>query len=145
MGCGRPHHHFGNTQSVRVLGKGDIQMLVSDIGVDAFRERSMNEHFNRIGLSVCGYRLDAYRQLPEGWAAGYATWMDLNMWRKFYAHPSFRFGSTRSVTAVILGDHLRRQATLADRVEETRALLEKIKDPAGRADLISTACQAMQS
>ena len=45
-------------------------MLPSDLAIMEFRQRFLDEKFNRFGYSVSGYRLDAYRRLPEGWAPG---------------------------------------------------------------------------
>lgn len=122
---------FGNTQAARVHMDGKIRIMPSDIGNKEFRQLSVKDRFNRVAFSVCGYRLDAYRKLSEGWTNTPVgpIWVDLYMWRKFYTHPKLRFGSSPAITAIILADCTRPGATLEERAEETRKWADKIKAP----------------
>ena len=59
---------FGHLMHVWAKPDESIEMLPSDLAIPEFRQRMLDEKFNRFGFSVCGYRLDAYRRLPDGWA-----------------------------------------------------------------------------
>ena len=59
---------FGNLLHVFVHPDGSVAILPSDIGLPELRQRMLAEKFNLFGPSVAGYRLEAYRRLPEGWS-----------------------------------------------------------------------------
>jgi hypothetical protein len=59
---------FGHLMHVWAKPDESIKMLESDLRIPEFRQRMLDEKYNRFGFSVCGYRRDAYRRLPEGWA-----------------------------------------------------------------------------
>jgi glycosyltransferase involved in cell wall biosynthesis len=61
---------FGHLMHVFAKPDDSVEMLLSDLAIMRFRQRMLDEKFNRFGFSVCGYRLDAYRRLPDGWAPG---------------------------------------------------------------------------
>ena len=94
---------FGHVIHVWAHGDGSIEALPCDLSIPEFRQRFLVEWSNRIGYSVCGYHLEAYQRLPEGWAPSPPrTWPDLHMWRKFYRMPDLRFGTRMVVTAIVL-------------------------------------------
>src|SRR5438477_1043186 len=73
---------------------GGIVSILSDIGSEPYRQKFLDEMYNRFGFTFAGYRLDAYRRLPEGWSASPpGFWPDLWMWRKFFRISEFRFGT----------------------------------------------------
>jgi succinoglycan biosynthesis protein ExoW len=59
---------FGNLLHVYAHPGGRVEILPGDIGLPAMRERMLGEKFNLFGPTVAGYRLAAYRALPEGWS-----------------------------------------------------------------------------
>src|SRR4051812_15099080 len=76
---------FGNTIHVTTHPDQRIEALPCDLSDSRFRQRFLDEVFNRFGYSVCGHRIDAYRRLPEGWATTpLGMYPDLHMWRKFF-------------------------------------------------------------
>lgn len=59
---------FGHLIHVEVRADGSYEVLPSDLASARFRQRILEETFNTLGDTVTGYRLSAYRSLPEGWA-----------------------------------------------------------------------------
>ena len=59
---------FGHVMHVWAKPDESIEMAPLDLAKAECRQRMLDEKFNRFGFSVCGYRLDAYRRLTEGWA-----------------------------------------------------------------------------
>ena len=92
---------FGHTIHVTGHPDGHVDSLPSDLGKQDFRQRFLDDLFNRFGYSFCGHRLDAYRRLPEGWVpAPVGMYPDLHMWRKFFRVNEFKFGTRMVITAV---------------------------------------------
>ncbi len=95
---------FGSLIHVWLKEDRSIEALSCNLAEPRHRQRFVNEMFNRFGLTVCGYRLDAYRRLPIGWAPGPpGFWPDLWMWRATgstgYAIPSAEQRSLRQLGA----------------------------------------------
>lgn len=125
---------FVSTSQTRILPDGDLRPVprYGDLRIAAVRTRMLETNWNFFGPSEAGYRLDAYRRLPEGWhpaPEGLPT--DLHMWRKFLAHPGLRFASAHRATTLKLSaldwcniPYAARERELADwaaRLREPRA------------------------
>jgi glycosyltransferase involved in cell wall biosynthesis len=131
---------FGHLMHVWAKPDESIEMLPSNLAIPEFRQRMLDEKFNRFGLSVCGYRLDAYRRLTGGWAPGQkGLWPDLNMWRKFLRRDDLEFGTRMAVTAVVLASGFRTNMSLAERAQECRKWLDRILDEHERAKIVESA------
>jgi glycosyltransferase involved in cell wall biosynthesis len=135
---------FGNLLQVHVQPDGRIEILPGDIGFPGTRRRMLMEPFNLFGPSVAGYRLEAYRRLPKGWApAPSGTWSDLHMWRKFLEVESFTFATRAAVTAAVFPASVRPHLTLEQRRDENRDYLERIRDPARRNEITEAAWHSL--
>jgi glycosyltransferase involved in cell wall biosynthesis len=131
---------FGNVMHVWAKPDDSVEMLPSDLDMPEFRQRMLDEKFNRIGFSVCGYRLDAYRRLPEGWTPGpQGMWPDLDMWRKFLRQNGLKFGSRMAVTALVLPTRFRQDLSLEEQARVSRRWLDRILDQAERANIVAAA------
>jgi glycosyltransferase involved in cell wall biosynthesis len=135
---------FGNLMHVWVYPDESIEMLPSDLAMPEFRQWMLYEKFSRFGFSVCGYRRDAYRRLPEGWTPGpKGLWPDLNMWRKFLRRDDFKFGTRMAVTALVLPSHHRLKMSLDERARESRKWLDRIGDERERAKIVEAAWRSI--
>ena len=135
---------FGHVIHVWAHGDGSIEALPCDLSIPEFRQRFLVEWSNRIGYSVCGYRLEAYRRLPEGWAPSPPrTWPDFHMWRKFYRMADLRFGTRMVVTAIVLAEFLRASVPIGKRIEESQSWLARIRDRRQRDDIIEAAWRSV--
>ena len=131
---------FGHLMHVCAKPDDSIEMLLSDLAIMGFRQRILDEKFNRFGFSVSGYRLDAYRRLPDGWAPGpKGFWPDLNMWRKFLRRDDLRFGTRMAVTALVLASRFRSQMSLDEKAQDCRKWLDRILDERERAKIVKSA------
>jgi hypothetical protein len=118
--------------------------LPGDVGRPDMRRRMLTERFNLFGPTFAGYRMEAYRRLPEGWAPGPAgLWTDLNMWRKFLRETAFTFGTRAVVAALHFATPEREDATLAQRAEENRTWLGRIGDPRERNEIVQAAWRSL--
>jgi glycosyltransferase involved in cell wall biosynthesis len=135
---------FGHLMHVWAKPDESIEMLPSDLAIPEFRQRMLDEKFNRFGFSVCGYRLDAYRRLPVGWAPGEkGLWPDLNMWRKFLRRDDLKFGTRIAVTALVLKSGQRTHMSLDERAQECRKWLDRILDERERAKIVESAWRSI--
>jgi glycosyltransferase involved in cell wall biosynthesis len=135
---------FGNLMHVWAKPGDIIEMLASDLADADFRQRMLNEKFNRIGFSVCGYRIDAYRRLPEGWAPGpKGLWPDLNMWRKFLRQDDLTFGTRMTVTSLVLATVFRKHMSLEEQVQEMRKWFDRIHDDTERMKIVEAAWRSL--
>ncbi len=131
---------FGHVMHVWVKPDESMEMLPFDLAIPELRQRMLDEKFNRFGFSVCGYRLEAYRRLAEGWAPGQkGLWPDLNMWRKFLRRDDFKFGTRMAVTALVLAAGFRKQLSFEERAKESRKWLDRIFDERERAKIVEAA------
>jgi glycosyltransferase involved in cell wall biosynthesis len=137
---------FGHTIHVRGHPDGRVESLPSDLSNQAFRQRFLDDLFNRFGYSFCGHRLDAYRRLPEGWKPAPAgIFNDLHMWRKFLRMSEFNFGTRMVITAVSLPSHLREHMSLEERAREMDQWLSRIADEEERATMVEAAWRSLVS
>jgi hypothetical protein len=126
---------FGHTLHVEHRADGSMQPHVGNLAIARTREQMLTMRVNLSGPTCAGYRLAAYRSLPEGWAPPREEiWSDLHMWRKFLRHPGLTFATRYAVTAVCLPNALRRDWPMERRVAETALLAPRLRDPAWRAD-----------
>jgi glycosyltransferase involved in cell wall biosynthesis len=131
---------FGHTIHVTGHPDGHVESLPCDLGREDFRQRFVDDLFNRFGYSFCGHRLDAYRRLPEGWEpAPVGMYPDLHMWRKFFRMSDFKFGTRMAVTAVALPTYLREHMSLEERASEARVWVSRILDEHERANIVEGA------
>lgn len=120
---------FGNLSHVDVKD-GTVRLRAVDLAAAWTRRRMLAQRWSMFGPTVTGYRLDAYRSLPEGWSPGPPElWNDLNMWRKFLRADGLRFGSRVAVTSLKFGAYPRAALSWDDRIAEIRAWAERIGDP----------------
>jgi len=135
---------FGHLMHVLAKPDETVEMLPSDLAIPEFRQRMLDKKFNRFGFSVCGYRLDAYRRLPGGWAPGQrGLWPDLNMWRKFLCRDDLKFDTRIAVTALVLASGCRTHMSLDERAQECRKWLDRILDERERAKIVESAWRSI--
>lgn len=126
---------FGHTLHVETYPDGRVRPNVGNLAIGRTREQLLTQAVNLTGPTCAGYRLGAYRALPDGWTAAPAgIWSDLHMWRKFLRHPGLSFGTRYAVTAVCLPNAGRLELSRAERIAENRRYAALIQDPAWRAD-----------
>jgi glycosyltransferase involved in cell wall biosynthesis len=135
---------FGHTIHVTGHPDGHVDSLPSDLGKPDFRQRFLDDLFNRFGYSFCGHRLEAYRRLPEGWApAPVGMYNDLHMWRKFLRVKEFTFGTRMAITAVALPSYLRENMSLEECVREAGVWRSRIADEHERASIVEAAWRSL--
>jgi glycosyltransferase involved in cell wall biosynthesis len=135
---------FGHT--IHVIGHpdGHVEALPSDISIEEFRQRFLDDLFNRFGLTVCGHRLAAYRRLPEAWApTPLGMYPDLHMWRKFMRVSEFKCGTRMLITAVTLPSYLREHMSLGERASEARVWLSRIRDDDEQSKIVEAAWRSV--
>lgn len=126
-----------------VAGGTDI-LLAGDLADPAIRQRMIDTEGNFFGASVSGYRLAAYRALPEGWSPGPLDRpSDLHMWLKFLKAPGLRYGTRVAVTTLKLGASTRRDWPVERRVQELEGWAKRLLDPAERDRLMQAALLSM--
>ncbi|HEY5073285.1 MAG TPA: glycosyltransferase [Pyrinomonadaceae bacterium] len=131
---------FGHTINVRAHPDGHVEAFPCDLGKPDFRQRFLDDLFNRFGYTFCGHRLDAYRRLPEGWVpTPVGMFPDLHMWRKFFRMSEFKFGTRMVITGVTLPGHLREHMSLEERAREAGVWLSRIVDEHERANIVEAA------
>jgi hypothetical protein len=131
---------FGNLLHVYVHPDGTIELLAGNLGRPETRRRMLTEKFNIFGPTYAGYRMDAYRRLPVGWApAPTDIWTDLHMWRKFLAMENLTFATRAMVTAIHFATPHRVGVTLEQRKEEIGVHFAQIRDPRARDEITQRA------
>lgn len=134
---------FGNLLQARVRANGRIYAIPGTLADKKLRHRMLHRRTNICGLTETGYRLSAYRQLPEGWApAPDDIWSDLHMWRKFLRQEGLTFGTRFSVQSVHLAATQRTEMSGETRAEEIAGLAKRLRRPAWRREI---AARTMES
>ncbi len=129
------HADFGNVLHVVIAPDGRIAPMPGSLADPQVRATLLAGRGNLASPTTVGYRLAAYRALPEGWTSPPpGEWSDLHMWCKFLRHPGLTVASRFAVTAVCLPNSLRRDMTIERRLEETRRYADRARDPLWRAD-----------
>jgi len=124
---------FGNLAHVEVLNDGQVVLFAGNLANAGTRSTMRAEAFNFFGPTVCGYRLQAYRSLPIGWAPGPSDLpSDLFMWRKFLAREELRLGTRIVVTTVKFANQTRQDWSLERRRAEIAAWAARLSNPADR-------------
>jgi glycosyltransferase involved in cell wall biosynthesis len=135
---------FGNLLHVHVHPDGRIEAVACDLAKPALRQRMLDEKFNLFGLSFGGYRLQAYRRLPEGWSPAPASiWTDLHMWRKFLAREDMIFSTRMEIAGLCFLAPLRKEMSLAERVAENRRWSQQIQDEGERTRIVESAWRSI--
>jgi glycosyltransferase involved in cell wall biosynthesis len=135
---------FGNLLHIRVHPGDVFEALPGDLGRPETRRRMRTDRFNFFGPTCAGYRMDAYRALPEGWApAPPDIWSDLHMWRKFLAMEDYAFATHAAVTALHFPAPDRRNVPLEQREKENRGYLERIRNPRQREEIVQAAWRSL--
>jgi succinoglycan biosynthesis protein ExoW len=128
---------FGHLALMAVAPDGSPLYFRGNLADAATRRRMLSEQWNCFGPTVAGYRLSAYRRLPEGWAsAPPEVWSDLHMWRKFLKLEGIAVGSRSTIQSLCLHNSLRRDMTAEQRLRETTRWMDVVSDPARRAALV---------
>ncbi|WP_417677424.1 glycosyltransferase family 2 protein [Roseibium sp.] len=131
---------FGNLLHADIHPDGSVNVHIGKLEDPDTRNRMLTEKWNFFGPSSAGYRLAAYRSLPAGWSpAPDDIWTDLHMWRKFLACEGLTVGTRYSVQCIKIPDSMRKETTLAERLEETKRLAEKYASPRAQQDF-QTSC-----
>ena len=122
---------FGHLLQVAPRRNGGLYVFPADIS-DPGTRSGLRSHFT-LGIggpTVVGYRLEAYRRLPEGWVPPPRdTPGDLHLWRKFMALDGLRFGSRIAITSIHLDNAVRRGMSAKDRVDEMANWSQRIAQP----------------
>ena len=121
---------FGNLAHVEVATEGTLHILTGTLADASLRQAMLNQGFNLFGPTVAGYRLEAYRALPVGWAPPPpGAHSDHMMWRRFLAQDRLRFNSRIAVTSLKFANALRREWPLERRRAEVAAWAARLSDP----------------
>jgi glycosyltransferase involved in cell wall biosynthesis len=137
---------FGNVLHVHIHPGDVIEVVPGDLGRPETRRRMRMERFNIFGPTCAGYRMDAYRRLPEGWApAPPDIWTDLHMWRKFLAMEEFAFATRAAVTALHFATPDRLDVPIEQREKENRGYLERIRDARQRDEIVQAAWRSLHA
>jgi glycosyltransferase involved in cell wall biosynthesis len=127
---------FGHLPQVEVPPDGNVRIRPGTLCDPAIRQKMLARLFNIFGPTVAGYRLDAYRSLPQRWSpAPLDVHPDLFMWRKFLAQSGLRFGARIAVTSLKFASSSRRSWSIERRREEVAAWVARLSIP-GEHDLI---------
>jgi glycosyltransferase involved in cell wall biosynthesis len=128
---------FGHISMVWVQPNGNVNVDPHDLSDPAVRHRMLNEKWNFFGPTTAGYRLSAYRALPEGWSpAPRDLASDLFMWRKFLARPELTAGTRYGVTSAHFAAPYRQDWSMDRRAAEVGEWAQRLADPAGRRSFV---------
>jgi glycosyltransferase involved in cell wall biosynthesis len=128
---------FGHISMVWVQPDGTIAVDPHSLSDPTVRHRMLSGEQNYFGPTTVGYRLSAYRTLPEGWSPAPADMAsDLFMWRKFLARPELRAGTRYGVTSAHFAAPYRSGWTMEQRAAEIRDWAQRLADPAFRRHFV---------
>jgi hypothetical protein len=135
---------FGNVIHTQISPHGTVEALACDLADPAFRRLFVEQKFNRFGPTFCGYRMDAYRRLPDGWAPGPPdVWSDLHMWRKFLRRDDIKAATRAAVTGLHFAAVARVGVPLQQRRQENERWHARIADPGERRLITEAALQSL--
>jgi glycosyltransferase involved in cell wall biosynthesis len=124
---------FGHISMVWVQPNGSVNVDPHNLSDPAVRQRMLTERWNFFGPTTAGYRLSAYRSLPEGWSpAPRDIASDLFMWRKFLTRPQLTAGTRYGVTSAHFSAAYRHDWSMDQRAAEMREWAQRLSHPAGR-------------
>lgn len=131
---------FGNLPQIEVGTDGALNLVPGDLADAATRQRMQDRPYNFFGPTVCGYRLNAYRALPEGWTpAPPEAPNDLFMWRKFLAQDGLRFGTRSAISSLKFTAYWRADWPIERRAAEIAAWAERLSRPEGQYEITQAA------
>lgn len=135
---------FGNVIHVNIDREDVVHAVPCDLSDPMLRRRMLNEPFNRFGPTFCGYRMEAYRRLPEGWApAPLGIWTDLQMWRKFLRRDDITAATRAVVTGIAFPAVWRTELSPEARGLENQRWLRRIQDPDERRAIVEAAIHSL--
>lgn len=128
---------FGNISMVWVQPNGKAIVDRHDLSDAATRQRMLTETWNFFGPTTAGYRLSAYRALPEGWSpAPQGMPTDLFMWRKFLARPELSVATRVAVTSAHFAAAYRKGWPDEQRAAEIRQWAQRFADAGYRRSFV---------
>lgn len=131
---------FGHISMVWILPNQKARVDLRSLADPSIRQRMLSESWNFFGPTTVGYRLSAYKRLPQGWSpAPRGMHSDLFMWRKFLAQPDISAGSRIAVTSAHLAAAQRQDRSLKEREAEIRLWSERLADPMFRDAFVQAA------
>lgn len=137
---------FGNLRHTQVDPRGEVRSLPGNLAAPEIRRAMLHEKFNFFSPTFAGYRLDAYRRLPEGWTpAPPDVWTDLYMWRKFLRRDDMSFATGDAITALHFPASARAHMALDQRAAENKAWFERARDPSQREMIIGEALRSLSA
>lgn len=126
---------FGNLIQANLSPEGEVLVYAGNLADAAVRARMLKKAWNFFGPSFAGYRLEAYRSLPEGWSpAPQNIPTDLHMWRKFLRHDGLRVGTRFSIQGAKFSAFQRAEKTIEERQLEHGRLVAQLSTPEGRRE-----------
>jgi glycosyltransferase involved in cell wall biosynthesis len=132
---------FGHLTHVVVRRDGAVAARPGNLSAPPMRREIFERGVINFGQTVWGYRLAAYRALPEGWSTTPdGVQVDVHMTQKFLRQPGIRVRSRFAVTSLHFTASRRREMTLAQREEENRAWFERMRDPDLRDEQVQRVC-----
>jgi glycosyl transferase family 2 len=136
---------FGHAVHTQVRPDGAIEALPPNLEDPALRDQLLRDNtLNRFGPTFAGYRLDAYRRLPEGWApAPQTVQTDLHMWRKFLRCPGLHYGARMAITALHFPTRERGHMSLEERAHENQRWHARVRDPHERNMIVQMAWRSL--
>jgi glycosyltransferase involved in cell wall biosynthesis len=136
---------FGNLIQCMIHPDGVISGIWGDLAVPKVRERMMSpECWNLCGPTVVGYRLSAYRALPEGWTpAPEDVPTDLHMWRKFLRDERIRTGTRFAIQSAGFPTPMRLGWSLERRATEIAGYAARLQDSDARRDIAAECFRAL--
>jgi glycosyltransferase involved in cell wall biosynthesis len=135
---------FGHTMHIGVDASGELFFIPADLQNSALRQVMLSEGFNRFDFTFGGHTLDAYRRLPEGWAATPvdSPRSDLFMWGQFLRQPWCRALSAMIPTGICTQTHLRPNLTDQERADDLAKWYALSREPQFRDALWRKALNA---
>jgi glycosyltransferase involved in cell wall biosynthesis len=140
---------FGHTINVLVACDGSLETLASDLGDPAARRRQLTAVTSLFAEAVTGYRIEAYRRLPEGWTEGRRPelgaydYPDLSMWRKFLRQDEITCGTRMAITALVFASDIRKHMSLEERGRENRHWRNRLLNPVEREEIVQEAWRSL--
>ncbi|MCW5745587.1 MAG: glycosyltransferase family 2 protein [Alphaproteobacteria bacterium] len=135
---------FGSLLQVDLAPDGALHVHMGDLSDPDIRRRMCQSPSNYFGPSCAGYRLSAYRSLPQGWSpAPEDVWTDLHMWRKFLQAPGLSYGTRFAIQSLKISAATRTSMSIDEREAEHRLLAARFARPEERSNLQARAFRAL--
>lgn len=138
---------FGNLLHAELDPDGSVYLHPGDLNDPAARERMLASRWSGFAASCAGYRLDAYRRLPDADSEDSAA-LDLTpdhaLWGRFASTAGVLVGTRFAVQGVTLRAAYR-TASVEARATEGAAVYTLVSDARGRSDLRHGALASWQA